>query len=137
TPMVPFPDNCDDRDMNAVDDSNKNEALGDQTSQQTDNQTGQQNAPGNDSPHGQTIPPNHEVNFFDWLRGLGFQREPGWLGGVASGIATRIGIDVMLVRGILVVLAILGFPVLFLYAVVWLLAPDSTGRIHCEQLGRG
>src|SRR5690606_33551132 len=63
--------------------------------------------------------------------------EPGWIGGVAAGIAQRLIIDVALVRGVLVVIAILGFPVLFAYGIAWLLLPDSSGKIHLEELLRG
>lgn len=75
--------------------------------------------------------------FFAWLRGLGLQRQPGWIGGVASGVAARIGIDPIIVRGILVVLAIFAAPVLLFYGVAWLLLPDSDGRIHLQRLLNG
>lgn len=78
-----------------------------------------------------------ESGFFSWLRGLGLQRQSGWLGGVCGGIATRIGLDPLLVRGIAVVLAVIGAPVALLYAVAWFLLPDETGTIHAQQLGRG
>src|SRR5690554_7739636 len=77
-------------------------------------------------------PPSHP--FFQWMRGLGITREPGWLGGVAAGLGTRLGIDPILVRGILVVVALLGAPALLLYAAAWLLLPDLEGRIHLERL---
>src|SRR5690606_39828689 len=64
-------------------------------------------------------------------------REPGWLGGVAAGLAARLGIDPILVRGILVVVALIGAPALLLYAAAWLLLPDLEGRIHLERLTRG
>ncbi|RZU66616.1 phage shock protein C (PspC) family protein [Microterricola gilva] len=75
--------------------------------------------------------------FFAWLRSLGVQRQPGWIGGVASGIAARIGIDPIIVRGILVVLAIFAAPVLLFYGIAWLLLPDSDGRIHLQRLLNG
>lgn len=75
--------------------------------------------------------------FFIWMRGLGITREPGWLGGVATGLATRLGIDPILVRGIFVVVALIGAPALLLYAAAWLLLPDLQGRIHLERLIRG
>ncbi|MET0854232.1 MAG: PspC domain-containing protein [Microterricola sp.] len=75
--------------------------------------------------------------FFAWLRSLGLQRQPGWIGGVASGVAARIGIDPIIVRGILVVLAIFAAPVLLFYGVAWLLLPDSDGRIHLQRLLNG
>lgn len=71
------------------------------------------------------------------MRGLGVTREPGWIGGVSVGVATRLGIDPLIVRGIVVVLAILGGPALLLYAAAWALLPDQTGRIHAEELFHG
>src|SRR5690606_38764445 len=78
-----------------------------------------------------------ESGFFSWLRGLGVQRQNGWLGGVSAGIATRIGIDPLLVRGIAVVLAVVGAPVVLLYAIAWFLLPDAAGTIHAQELGHG
>ncbi len=75
--------------------------------------------------------------FFAWMRSLGIQREPGWIGGVASGLATRLGIDPLIVRGIIVVVAVLGGPALLLYAAAWLLLPDTNDKIHLEQLIAG
>lgn len=78
-----------------------------------------------------------ESGFFTWLRGLGVQRQNGWLGGVCGGLATRIGIDPLLVRGIAVVLAVVGAPVVLLYAIAWFLLPDAAGTIHAQELGHG
>lgn len=96
----------------------------------------------NDStPH----PPQSEGNserpaggFFAWLRGLGISRpEDRWFAGVASGIAARAGIDPLIVRGIFVVLALMGGPGILLYVLAWLLLPDHSGRIHAEEIVRG
>ncbi|MFK4730738.1 PspC domain-containing protein [Agromyces mediolanus] len=75
--------------------------------------------------------------FFADLRRLGLPRREGWIGGVCAGVAARIGIDPIIVRGIVVVLAVLGAPFLLIYAAAWLLLPDLEGRIHLEQLFRG
>ena len=75
--------------------------------------------------------------FFAWLRSLGIVRQPGWLGGVSAGLATRIGVDPLIVRGGLVVVALLGGPALLLYAAAWLLLPDEQDKIHLEQVTRG
>ncbi|MFP7834530.1 PspC domain-containing protein [Marisediminicola sp. LYQ134] len=75
--------------------------------------------------------------FFDWMRGLDLPRRPGWIGGVCAGIAERLGIDPIIVRGIVVVLAVLGGPALLLYAAAWLLLPDGSDKIHLEQVFRG
>ncbi|MFF9563661.1 PspC domain-containing protein [Leifsonia sp. NPDC014704] len=77
------------------------------------------------------------TRFFDWMRGLGIVRADGWLGGVSAGVAYRLGIDPLIVRGIIVVAGILGAPVLLLYAAAWALLPDRDGRIHLQQLFEG
>ncbi|MFE5672911.1 PspC domain-containing protein [Agromyces sp. NPDC056523] len=86
---------------------------------------------------GATAPPPSDDRFFAWLRSLGVPRQPGWIGGVAAGIAARIGIDPIIVRGVLVVVALF-LPVAFLaYGAAWLLLPDTTGRIQLESMLRG
>jgi len=75
--------------------------------------------------------------FFADLRRAGVPRRDGWIGGVCAGVAARIGLDPIIVRGIVVVLAVLGAPFLLIYAAAWLLLPDLEGRIHLEQLFRG
>jgi len=77
------------------------------------------------------------TRFFDWMRGLGIVRADGWVGGVSAGVAYRLGIDPLIVRGIIVVAGILGAPVLLLYAAAWALLPDREGRIHLQQLFEG
>ncbi|RKR75779.1 PspC domain-containing protein [Frondihabitans australicus] len=72
--------------------------------------------------------------FFDWVRRLGLQRGDAWIGGVCGGIAARLGIDPIIVRGIAVVVALLGGPAFLLYALAWLLLPDTQGTIHLERL---
>ncbi len=78
-----------------------------------------------------------DAGFYAWLRRLGLPRRAGWLGGVCAGIAARIGIDPVIVRGIVVVVAVLGAPLVLLYAIAWLLLPDTEGEIHVERLTRG
>lgn len=76
--------------------------------------------------------------FFSWLRGLDITRSSDrWFAGVAGGIAAKAHIDPLIVRGVFVVLAILGGPGILLYLAGWLLLPDQTGRIHLEDLLRG
>ena len=84
-----------------------------------------------------TPQPTTGERFFAWMRGLGIQREKGWIGGVAAGIAVRIGIDPLIVRGILVVLGIVGAPVLLVYGAAWLLLPDTDNEIHLERAIKG
>jgi phage shock protein PspC (stress-responsive transcriptional regulator)/uncharacterized membrane protein len=89
---------------------------------------------------GATAPPAdaapHDGWFFGWVRGLGIVRANGWLGGVCGGIAARTGIDPLIVRGVFVVAALLGFPALLLYVAGWVLLPDLHRRIPLQQLGR-
>lgn len=76
--------------------------------------------------------------FFAWIRGLGIVRgNERWFAGVAGGVAAKAGIDPLIVRGIFVVLAVLGGPGILLYLLGWLLLPDFTGRIHVEDIFRG
>lgn len=76
--------------------------------------------------------------FFTWIRDTGLVRhDDRWFAGVASGIAHKAGVDPLLVRGIFIVLALLGGPGVVLYLVGWLLLPDSNGRIHIQSLLRG
>lgn len=83
-------------------------------------------------------PTQHGGGFFTWLRGLGVTRsQDRWLAGVAGGLATRAGIDPLIVRGIFIVLAIVGGPALLIYVAGWLLLPDTAGRIHFEDIVRG
>lgn len=79
----------------------------------------------------------HTHRFFTWVRSLGLVRQPGWIGGVSAGIADRLGIDVIVVRGILVVIAVLGGPAILLYALAWLVLPDAKNHIHLEDLVHG
>lgn len=87
----------------------------------------------------QQSPPGGTNGFFRWLHSLDITRSQNerWFAGVAGGIAQRAGIDPLIVRGIFVVLAILGGPGLLLYLAGWLLLPDRAGKIHAEELVRG
>ncbi|MGH3689862.1 MAG: PspC domain-containing protein [Microbacterium sp.] len=85
--------------------------------------------PGSDIPRGAD-------RFLLWVAGLGVARSDGWLGGVAAGIAARLRIDPLIVRGVLVVAALFGLPVIFLYAAAWALLPDLDGRVHLRDLLR-
>jgi phage shock protein PspC (stress-responsive transcriptional regulator) len=90
-----------------------------------------------DSPGVDTPPPTPSHRFFQWMRGVNVPRQPGWLGGVCAGVANRLGIDPLIVRGIVVVVAVLGGPAFLLYAAAWLLLPDTEDRIHLERLIKG
>ena len=84
---------------------------------------------------GRSIPRGAD-RFLLWVAGLGVARSEGWLGGVAAGIAARLRIDPLIVRGVLVVAALFGLPVIFLYAAAWALLPDVDGRVHLRDLLR-
>ena len=82
--------------------------------------------------------PSSSSPFFDRMRSLQITRSPDrWIGGVAGGIAYRTGLDVVLVRGILVVLGIFGGIGVLLYGLAWALLPEPDGRIHVESAARG
>lgn len=80
--------------------------------------------------------PQGADRFLLWVAGLGVARSDGWLGGVSAGIAARLRIDPLIVRGVLVVAALFGLPVIFLYALAWALLPDLDGRVHARDLLR-
>jgi phage shock protein PspC (stress-responsive transcriptional regulator) len=96
-------------------------------------------------PHAPSSPPSAPPSgapstgnrFFAWMRSIDIPRRPGWIGGVCAGVAARLGIDPLIVRGIAVVLAVLGAPALLLYGVAWLLLPDENNKIHLEEVTRG
>lgn len=76
--------------------------------------------------------------FWDWLGRLDLRRsDERWLGGVAAGTADRLGVDPVLLRVLVVVVALLGGTGLVLYAAAWLLLPDRTGRIEARALVGG
>ncbi|WP_166791063.1 PspC domain-containing protein, partial [Cryobacterium glucosi] len=98
-----------------------------------------------DQPRNPTYPagpgpsgPDQLTRFFDWIRRSGMVRGADrWFAGVCGAIAGRTGLDPIIVRGIAFVLAVLGAPVLFVYAVGWALLPNALGRIHAEEALRG
>ncbi|TFD85966.1 PspC domain-containing protein [Cryobacterium serini] len=91
-----------------------------------------------DTPRAQTPHPDQITRFFDWIRGSGLNRDGDrWIAGVCGGIAARTGLDPLIVRGIAVVIVILGGPVVFAYAVGWALLPRGAGRIYAETAIRG
>ncbi|PZR54931.1 hypothetical protein DNL40_00585 [Xylanimonas oleitrophica] len=77
--------------------------------------------------------------FFDSVRRSGIARsEDRWVGGVAGGVAERLGWDPLLVRGLLIVSFFLTGAGLVAYAIGWALLPErSDGRIHLQQALRG
>lgn len=77
--------------------------------------------------------------FFASIRRTGLVRSrERWIGGVAGGIANRMGWDPMLVRGVLFISTFLTGLGLVLYGLGWALLPDeSDGRIHLQEALRG
>ncbi|MGR0158964.1 PspC domain-containing protein [Paenarthrobacter nitroguajacolicus] len=83
-------------------------------------------------------PATSQQNFFDWIRNQGIRRGPDrWIGGVASGVAHRFGIDPLIVRGIFIVLALFAGVGVLLYGVAWALLPEPDGRIHVQEAAAG
>ena len=98
-------------------------------------------APGSSAPWPEPTPSTTERidAFFDSIRRTRIVRSNDrWIGGVASGLALRVGIDALLVRaafGVLMVLSGVGF---VLYAAGWALLPEQNdGRIHLQEAIRG
>ncbi len=79
------------------------------------------------------------AGFFGSIRRFGVQRsDDRWIGGVCSGIADRLGIDPLIVRGLFVVAALLSGVGAVAYALAWALLPERRdGRIHAEELFAG
>lgn len=74
--------------------------------------------------------------FYDQLRKSPVARKDSqWVGGVATGIADYFKVDVVLIRGIFVVLGVLGGLGMVLYGLAWALLPDTEGKIHLESAG--
>lgn len=92
-------------------------------------------APAYGGTYGRTVQP---LNFFDWIRSHGIHRgRDRWIGGVSSGIAERMGIDPLIVRGIFIVLTLFAGIGVLLYGLGWALLPEPDGRIHTQEAGAG
>ena len=71
------------------------------------------------SPYG-PLPGRAPQNFFDWIRSQGIYRgRDRWVGGVASGIAHRLGVDPLIIRGVLIVLTIFAGIGVLAYGLAW------------------
>jgi phage shock protein C len=72
--------------------------------------------------------------FFDSIRGIRFRRGPArLLGGIAGGLAEVTGLNVWLVRLLVLLSFLLPFVGIGLYAAVWLLTPWQDGSIPLER----
>lgn len=56
---------------------------------------------------------------------------------MASGIAHRLGVDPLIVRGVFIVLSIFAGIGVLLYGIAWALLPEPDGRIHVQEAGAG
>ncbi|MCU1518152.1 MAG: hypothetical protein JWQ75_2873 [Pseudarthrobacter sp.] len=82
--------------------------------------------------------PGQSTDFFTWIRGHGVQRgRDRWIGGVSSGIADRMGVDPLIVRGIFIVLTLFAGIGVLLYGLAWAFLPEPDGRIHVQEAGAG
>lgn len=90
-------------------------------------------------PGGPGYPRPAGASFFASVRRLGIVRsDERWAGGVAGGVARRLGVDPVLVRCVWLVLNVFTGVSLILYGLGWLLLPEeSDGRIHAEQALHG
>jgi phage shock protein PspC (stress-responsive transcriptional regulator) len=84
-------------------------------------------------------PPAGGDRFFDSVRRTGLYRsEDRWVGGVAGGVADRLGWDPLLVRGLLFLSFFLSGAGLVLYGIGWALLPEQRdGRIHLQRALHG
>ncbi|MGO4235137.1 PspC domain-containing protein [Pseudarthrobacter sp. YAF2] len=88
--------------------------------------------------HASPTPPPPSNDFFGWIRSQGISRGTDrWIGGVCSGIAHRLGVDPIIIRGALVVLTLLAGIGVLLYGLAWALLPEPDGRIHVQEAGAG
>ena len=83
--------------------------------------------------------PSATDGFFDSIRRTGLLRgNDRWIAGVGSGLSRRLGIDPLVVRGLLLASVLLGGLGIVLYAIAWMLLPEENdGRIHLQELFRG
>ena len=94
-------------------------------------------AQGLPGPDGQ-LPARQPQNFFDWIRAQGIYRgRDRWIGGVASGIAQRLGVDPLIIRGVFIVLTVFAGVGVLAYGLAWALLPEPDGRIHVQEAAAG
>jgi phage shock protein PspC (stress-responsive transcriptional regulator) len=73
--------------------------------------------------------------FFGWIRSVDLRRDSDdkWLAGVCSGIATRLGVDPIVIRAALVLLVILGGVGITIYLIAWAFLPNNRDEIVAEK----
>ncbi len=87
---------------------------------------------------GPTTGPTHTNGldrFFDWFRSIDLRREGDdrWLAGVCSGIATRLGVDAIVIRAAVVLLVVLGGIGVLVYLIAWAFLPNDKEEILAER----
>ncbi|MCT9624567.1 PspC domain-containing protein [Pseudarthrobacter equi] len=79
-----------------------------------------------------------DADFFSWIRGHGIQRgRDRWIGGVSSGIAQKLGVDPLIIRGVFIVLTLFAGIGVLVYGLAWALLPEPDGRIHVQEAAAG
>jgi phage shock protein PspC (stress-responsive transcriptional regulator) len=79
-----------------------------------------------------------QPDFFNWVRSHGIRRGGDrWVGGVSSGVANRLGVDPLIIRGVFIVLTLFAGIGVLLYGLAWALLPEPDGRIHVQEAGAG
>ncbi len=97
-----------------------------------------QDAPPAANPYAGTTTPAQATDFFSWIRSHGIHRgRDRWIGGVSSGIAHRLGVDPLIVRGVFIVLTLFAGIGVLLYGLAWACLPEPDGRIHVQEAGAG
>ena len=82
--------------------------------------------------------PGQPADFFGWVRSHGISRgQDRWIGGVSSGVAHRMGIDPLIIRGVFIVLTLFAGIGVLLYGLAWAFLPEPDGRIHVQEAGAG
>jgi phage shock protein PspC (stress-responsive transcriptional regulator) len=73
--------------------------------------------------------------FFGWIRSVDLRRDGDdkWLAGVCSGIATRLGVDPIVIRAVLVLLVVLGGVGITVYLIAWAFLPNNREEIIAEK----
>lgn len=89
-------------------------------------------------PTNQTHPDGHASGldrFFGWIRSVDLRRDGDdkWLAGVCSGIATRLGVDPIVIRAVLVLLVVLGGVGITVYLIAWAFLPNNHEEIIAEK----
>ena len=90
---------------------------------------------------GPTTDPTNDTNasgldrFFGWLRSIDLRRDGDdkWLAGVCSGIATRLGVDPLVIRAVLVLLVVMGGLGITVYLVAWAFLANDNEDIVAER----